>query len=890
MPDQRGAVDSGLDRALEWAQERRLDGLLLSGSQFPKDVRPVVINKLLPWQRLIGEEMDGPGVKQPPPPDEEHRAVVSADGRPTDPKDLEDQLRAAAHRLGVDDREFRGWAYKPNQTGVVVIHGIGPQLAGQTLLDWTRPIITVLGDAVAADAAGTAGNGGLLAPPDPDAGGITDPVYKSNIDFSGETFPVLQIRVPRRANESEEEKAAEDPLWIFTETWWASEVRPPTLRTMVGWLGEQGGVGRIVQGIQRNMFGKGAWSEVAKLSVQPFVSVIVSFALLLLIAGLAITRLIPIESIRSAAALKLASMFLTDWFGGARTLLRDPAQSANVRHRLVQTIKALRAYGCQRVVVIAHSGGTIVSLTTLTDPAYPDLQVDKLITIGEALNLGWRLESSDPDAADPQLPAGHRMLGNLAAKPRLIWRDFFGTHDPAASGPPDPPEPMRSAVRGDPRFTTERTYNQMSVLGDHGGYWDNDEHFVIPLIREIDVPNGDRSQSRFYSDDAESALRARRNERLSFLRLWRRGTHTLPILAILAAAILTSGGFLPTLGRTAIDLFAQIPVINGLGGIGNSLRDLGTADLLGHQPFNAMYGLGLLILQASFTFAVLQALIPSGVAGLWWNRNAPRQTMLIIDLLLGPVALVGIIVLWLIVVGLPGGLPAIGGLLFQSSILTIVIAAVVLAVLAEVGKRLRRELRDPRRRMRLAPQVIRAATIFLSAAFLGGLLFLMAAATLGVVLVYAGSNARSPAEVQSIREFVVGAFVALGVFNGLQRIGGWRWAAWDVRERFALRGAPLQLPSRWWAMFVAVVLTVIGIVTAILVAVGTDNASLPFFDRTGWTIALATLTAALIVLTIGKDVVDNDVEVDGRLTGSRAGGPSPSMVEPSPHGAAAGSP
>jgi hypothetical protein len=91
-------------------------------------------------------------------------------------------------------------------------------------------------------------------------------------------------------------------------------------------------------------------------------------------------------------------------------------------------------------------------------------------------------------------------------------------------------------------------------------------------------------------------------------------------------------------------------------------------------------------------------------------------------------------------------------------------------------------------------------------------------------------------------------------------------------------------------MFVATVLTVIGIATAILVAVGTDSASLPIFDRTGWVIVLALVTVGLIVLTIGKDVVDNDVEVDGRLTGSRAGGPSPSMVEPSPSGAAAGSP
>jgi hypothetical protein len=84
--------------------------------------------------------------------------------------------------------------------------------------------------------------------------------------------------------------------------------------------------------------------------------------------------------------------------------------------------------------------------------------------------------------------------------------------------------------------------------------------------------------------------------------------------------------------------------------------------------------------------------------------------------------------------------------------------------------------------------------------------------------------------------------------------------------------------------------SVIAVLAAILVAVGTDGRELPIFDRAGWTMVVIGMTVALIVLAIGKDVVDNDVEVDGRLTGSRADGPSPGMVEPSPTGAAAGSP
>lgn len=889
-PEQKGASESGLDRALAWAQEHRLDKTLLSGEQFPNDVRPLSVGRLQPWQRRIGEEVMRPG-------DTPKRAVAeeaskTSTARPTDPETLDDKLRAAAQKLGFVGPDFDRWRFKPNQTGIVVIHGIGPQLAGQTLLDWTRPIITVLGDAVAADRAGTAGNGGLLAGPDPDANGITDPVYKSNIDFSGETFPVLQVRVPRKRKEIEtpEEAAAEDPIWVFTETWWASEVRPPTLRTMVGWLGEQGGVGRIVTGIQENTFGgSGPWKILATASIQPFVSVIVSFALLLLIAGLAISRLIPIESIRSAVALKLASTFLTDWFGGARTLLRDPAQSANVRYRLVQSIKALRAYGCQRVVIVAHSGGTIVSLTTLTDPAYPDLHVDKLITIGEALNLGWRLEASDPDAPHPTLPAGHRMVGNLAAKKRLIWRDFYGTHDPASSGPPDPPEPMRSAIEGDDRFTTERTYNQMSVLGDHGGYWDNDEHYVVPLIREIDVPNGDRADSRFYSDAAESALRARRKERISLLRLWRRGTNTLPIVAILAAAIVTGGGYLPIIGRGAIELFAQIPVINGLGGFGNTLAGLGTWDFFGQRPFEIMYLLGLFVLHAAFTLAVLQAIVPSRAAALWWDRPVATWAVRIVDYALGPIALLVVFAAWALLVVLPSGPGAVGELFASSKLAFIAIGGGLVIGLGWIGKVLRQRLRGPSTPGR-TPELVRGFAILASAAFLGGLLIVMTAATIGVVLVYAGSNADAVKDnVARIREFVVGAFVVLGLFSALQRLGSWRWNSWDVRERFSLRRDPIRRPSRWWATLVSAWLTLIGVLGAILVALGSDFIKLPISDRDGFTGFILILTAGLILLAIGKDVVDNDVEVDGRMTGARGGGPSPSMVEPAPSGSAAGS-
>src|SRR6476469_3808244 len=105
MPDQRSAVDSGLDRALDWAQERRLDGLLLSGSQFPGDVRPLAIHGLLPWQHTIGEEIEAPGVKPPPPADKQPETMIQGGGRPTDAKQVAELLLTTAREHGLEDRD-----------------------------------------------------------------------------------------------------------------------------------------------------------------------------------------------------------------------------------------------------------------------------------------------------------------------------------------------------------------------------------------------------------------------------------------------------------------------------------------------------------------------------------------------------------------------------------------------------------------------------------------------------------------------------------------------------------------------------------------------------------------------------------------------------------------
>jgi hypothetical protein len=164
-----GLSDSGIDRALRLALENELDRELASGElwpgereQFPDPI-PAVDLVDRPWQRPIGElrkptsapslgstassAVRGARAADPVTFDDKlYRPVAKVEAKPDDA--YEKARRAAAADKPPKKRDF---TWRSERTGIVVIHGIGPQLAGQTLIDWTRPIIQLLRDAPAAD-------------------------------------------------------------------------------------------------------------------------------------------------------------------------------------------------------------------------------------------------------------------------------------------------------------------------------------------------------------------------------------------------------------------------------------------------------------------------------------------------------------------------------------------------------------------------------------------------------------------------------------------------------------------------------------------------------------------------------------------------------------------
>ena len=448
--------------------------------------------------------------------------------------------------------------------GIVFVHGIGSQRPGETLLDWSRPLIKLLTEWRTAH--------GL--PP--------DPVITSDVDFSGASLPTIELAIPAGPVGPNDEPAPAQ-RWIMTEAWWAARVQPPSLGTMTRWLSDD--FGRVVEGIKQGFkdrtdddrrrrallrlteahdrlaaagIDERRWAWIDRLdrlqaralSLALGAAWVIGTILLVPYAAL---RALPFKALRDAIGLRQLDSFLVDWFGDMRILLYDQAQAANIRARLADAVAQLVARGCGPIVVVAHSGGAVVSFTTLTDPGHPPLPVTKLVTLGQGLDLAWRLEN-----AWRGLPPGDRLipkLDGLAWAER--WVDFWASYDPATGGPLEPPD----GVAAKPDEVAIR--NRMSLLEDHGTYWENDEEFLIPLLRELDTPEGPPSRSRFFRDRESELIRVeRRRQRVGILAAWRWVCLVAGTVAIGGATIhaaLLHGDRLRRLGETIADVWGAIP-------------------------------------------------------------------------------------------------------------------------------------------------------------------------------------------------------------------------------------------------------------------------------------------------------------------------------------------
>ncbi len=723
--------------------------------------------------------------------------------------------------------------------GIVFVHGIGSQGEGETLLDWGGTLVRSLVDARVRH------------------GASADPVI--DVQLTPRPWQSRYIEVELPAIESRGRELPEQH-WVMTEAWWANRVRPPSFGQMAEWLGPRGAIRRILEALLVRPKGTHdprlrPWAESHPLRHaeggtteedvdhgppmgmrrppgNPVLRMLQSgggglylqavSALLLVIYGVlrSIEKLLPFGPLKDGALTRPLDSFVLDWFGDVYVLLTDSAQAAGVRDRLLDALLDLEDAGCEERVIVAHSGGAIVSCMTLADHAPAEVKVDRLITLGEGLNLAWRLTTGEQGRPTTDASVEYERLYRdvLALHPDLRWDDFWASQDPAPVGVLTFPGGTASDDELRARVRSHATWNRLSLGADHGAYWENDEEFVTPVARLLegraDLPG------LFGDPDGDRAWSNLRRRRLSMLSLWRQLGVLAPTTAIVVAIV---AGTTFTL-RAADAVLPVVGAIPGMDVVARAFGDLHAMHLETQDPWRLVAEAGVWVVAAAVASSALFALKAPPERPLPWATSPVGawvgRTLRYLPWVIGVPVIVALVLAGARFIGgsTPAAIDAGRGLGILVAAVVGVGALTVFTFGASEG--------DSR-----VGYVVDAARMIGAMVALAGLII---APVVAVVLF--PDTARN----------VIGILVVVVLFEVVVRVGGWRWAVWDERERAAMRGGRAT-PAIGRVVVQAAML--VATVVLLFLAVVLDVPAL-----VGWAAAAA---IALVLVGVSIDVLDS---------------------------------
>jgi hypothetical protein len=385
--------------------------------------------------------------------------------------------------------------------------------------------------------------------------------------------------------------------WVLTEACWAGRLEAPPLRTMVAWAykrvrwlfaGLRQGIEESRLELVRDIRSVSADPRMALFLQSVNASVIgilygaAQILASILLVLLSVIARIPIEVVENFATAR-AKALLVDNVGDFYVCVYDRIQAAAIRQSVFEAITWLvRTAGCTRILVAAHSGGTVVALDALGPRDLPEgpqgsartlenniKKVTTVVTFGAALNLAWDEFGSLDQFKRP------RLIPFWPLRRGTTWINFWTPYDWALGGRPlvlnlktPSGQSMDLGVNAEIRVT-----NGLSPLTDHGGYIDNYEEFIARLAGYIDRPS-DPDHSRFSDVDRRGASRRceNRSERVDMLIRWR----FLAIATTLAVVVYRYGFQMRDHvadGSLTWGLTAQVPVVGWLVSIAGLLAD-----------------------------------------------------------------------------------------------------------------------------------------------------------------------------------------------------------------------------------------------------------------------------------------------------------------------------
>lgn len=249
--------------------------------------------------------------------------------------------------------------------GVVFVHGIGGQHQGQTVTQWGDPLIEWLKHHP--DVTGAEVGEARLRP----QGGDPSHAFVSLDTTNG----------PR--------------CWLMAEAWWQGELEVPAYRDLAMWaikvlpatlFAHLAGISRrlrVERGARTGFAAARSFAllvVVIGLAVPTAILFAPAFALLTLL--LLVVGLLPIAGIRSAV-LRVQRM-MTGVVGDSMMMINSRTHEGAMTSRVVAAVDFVRAQGCERVAVLAHSQGAAIAKEAFSKSNSP--RVDCLVTVGSGIN------------------------------------------------------------------------------------------------------------------------------------------------------------------------------------------------------------------------------------------------------------------------------------------------------------------------------------------------------------------------------------------------------------------------------------------------------------------------------------------------------------------------
>jgi hypothetical protein len=303
---------------------------------------------------------------------------------------------------------------------------------------------------------------------------------------------------------------------------------------------------------------------------------------LILVLLLVVTPLRLVSATGFSAVLDSLVLY---WVSEAALYTQDYARSSGLRESFErEVLNFLYDDRCERIVVIAHSMGTVVAydgLTTILDQSNfrHELKPVTFICLAQALRRQWLMIGDEPNRLRGVLPD------------RVRWLHFWARYDPVAAGPlhrrslPRPRRGASSAILAASQRLADRldacenvdVVNTDSAFTDHTKYWRNQEQVVGPIVAELVAGHPDfEALVRKHLATADDVI-ARRVEvawRSSVallaglglglaLFLWD-AAHRWSIGSILATHVFS---FLGNSASSLLTLLSDVPVLSGLGNL-----------------------------------------------------------------------------------------------------------------------------------------------------------------------------------------------------------------------------------------------------------------------------------------------------------------------------------